>query len=212
MSRAASAAPVVLTRARRAGDANPNARDKGRPRAADDAIEVLISMGSNIRPELNLPRALRALTSHPRLHVLDVSRVWHSEAVGSQGPPFLNAAVRLSLTPGWRVQPLELKYEVLRPIERALGRRRSEDRNAPRSIDLDLSLFGDLVLVEDRSGRCIELPDPEILTRAHVALPLADIAPSWRHPTDGRRLRQIAHELERGTVSVCDALTLKATS
>jgi 2-amino-4-hydroxy-6-hydroxymethyldihydropteridine diphosphokinase len=212
MSRAASATPVVLPRAQRAGDTKATTGDKAWPRASDDAIEVLISLGSNIRPELNLPRALRALAGHPGLHVLDVSRVWHSEAVGSPGPSFLNAAVRLSLAPGWRVQPIELKYEVLRPIERALGRRRSEDRNAPRSIDIDLSFFGDLVLVEDRSGKFIELPDPETLTRAHVALPLADVAPSWRHPTDGRRLRQIAHALERGTVSPCDGMTLRTAS
>jgi 7,8-dihydro-6-hydroxymethylpterin-pyrophosphokinase len=71
-----------------------------------------------------------------------------------------------------------------------LGRIRTSDPNAPRTIDLDIALAGELVLADRKSG--IDIPDPEILTRAHVALPLADLAPDAVHPVTGETLSEIA--------------------
>ena len=105
-------------------------------------------------------------------------------------PAFLNAAIELRTRSG----PRELKRAVLRRIEQHLGRVRGEDRNAPRTIDLDIAIFDDLVLEEAD----LTVPDPEILTRAHVAVPLADVAPLMRHPVDGRRLREIGAALDDG--------------
>ena len=103
---------------------------------------------------------------------------------------FLNAAieVRCDLT------PRELKYEVLRSVERELGRVRTANRNAPRTIDLDISLVGQQVFEDRVAG--MEIPDPEILTQAHVAIPLADLAPERLHPITGERLREIAARLD----------------
>ena len=79
---------------------------------------------------------------------------------------------------------------VLRPLEAELGRVRGPDRNAPRPIDLDIAFAGDLVVRDPALG--LEIPDPEIIARAHLALPLADLAPEAVHPLDGRTLGAIA--------------------
>jgi 7,8-dihydro-6-hydroxymethylpterin-pyrophosphokinase len=71
---------------------------------------------------------------------------------------------------------------------------RSADRNAPRTVDVDISIFGCRV-VEDPEAELV-IPDPEILTRAHVAVPLADLAPDLPHPVTGERLADIAARLE----------------
>jgi len=146
---------------------------------------ILISMGSNIEPERHLAEALRRLRQE--VDVIGVSRVFETEPVDSSGGPwFLNAAVMIET----RKTPSELKFEVLRVVEEGLGRVRDTDRNAPRTIDLDISLFGDLVFEDPQGG--IDIPDPEIVTRAHVALPLADLAPDARHPENGETLGEIA--------------------
>lgn len=150
---------------------------------------MLISMGSNIEPERNLVAAVTLLAAKSDLR--RVSRVFATRPVGDKPmPAFLNAAVELRTRSG----PRELKRAVLGQIESRLGRVRGSDRNAPRTIDLDITVFGDLLL-EDSD---LTLPDPEILTRAHVAVPLADVAPEMRHPVDGRRLGEIGAALSDG--------------
>jgi len=83
-----------------------------------------------------------------------------------------------------------LKFGVLRPLEVKLGRRRSADRYAPRTIDLDIAFFGSLVI--DDPARGLVIPDPDIGICAHLALPLADLEPLFRHPVSGETLAQLA--------------------
>jgi 2-amino-4-hydroxy-6-hydroxymethyldihydropteridine diphosphokinase len=126
---------------------------------------------------------VRHLAQHGR--ILDTSAVYETAPVGSSGDPsFFNAAVVLQ-TP---LSPAELKEQVLRPLEEKLGRRRTADPNAPRTIDVDISLFNHEVL--DLGKR--HVPDPEILRYPHVAVPLADVAPDYRHPETGETLAAIA--------------------
>lgn len=146
---------------------------------------ALLSLGSNIEPRRHLPEAVRRLAATPGVRVCAVSSVWRSPAVGSDGPDFLNAALLLET----ELPPARLKSEVLRPLEAALGRVRGADRNAPRTIDLDISLYDALVDPE------LGLPDPEIAERAHLALPLAELAPDARLPGRGRRLAELAAAL-----------------
>lgn len=144
-----------------------------------------MSLGSNIEPGDHLPQACRLLSDW--LQIVGASRVFETAPIGiADRLVFLNAAleVRCDLT------PRELKYEVLRPVERQLGRVRTADRNAPRTIDLDISLIGQRVFKDRAAG--LEIPDPEILTRAHVAIPLADVVPERLHPITGQRFREIA--------------------
>ncbi len=148
-------------------------------------------MGSNIEPRVNIARAATLLLeSFPQVRF---SRVFETEPVGAADAPwFLNAAAAISTD----LSPLELKYQLLRPLESSLGRRRCSDRNAPRTIDLDIAMCGDLVMKVKAEG--LEIPDPQILNTAHIALPLADLAPEMLHPITGQSLREIAAGLTGG--------------
>lgn len=162
--------------------------ERGRADLAPRATRVLVSMGSNIDAERNLAAALRRLRE--RCHVSSVSTVYESDPVGTTDQArFLNAAVLLET----ELTPAQLRSQVLRPIEHELGRVRTADKYGPRTIDLDISLYGDQVL--ELAGH--RIPDPDILRHAHVAVPLADVAPEQRHPETGQGLGEIARELPR---------------
>ena len=149
--------------------------------------KVFVTMGSNIEPAANLERALERLEGE--LEVEAVSGVWESEPQGAPGTPrFLNAAVRLRTE-----LPRDRLKRLLRRIEADLGRRRGADRNAPRTIDLDIALIGDLVLEDPGIG--LRVPDPEILERGYLALPLAEVGPGVRHPESGELLTEVARRL-----------------
>lgn len=147
---------------------------------------VFIALGSNIDPERNLPEAVRRLAA--RCELLAVSPVYETAPVGKTDQPnFLNAAALIDTDRAAEV----LKAQVLRAIEAELGRVRTEDKNAPRTIDLDIALYGDQVL----DTGTLRVPDPDIRRHAHVAVPLADLAPGMRHPETGETLASIAQAL-----------------
>jgi 2-amino-4-hydroxy-6-hydroxymethyldihydropteridine diphosphokinase len=142
-----------------------------------------LSLGSNVDRERMMPEAVRLLAEHGRL--VAASPVYETPAVGNLGDPsYFNAAVILE-TP---LSPAELKAQVLQPIERRLGRQRTADPNAPRTIDVDIALFDAEVLTLGKR----RIPDPEILLYPHIAAPLADVAPDTVHPETGETLAQIA--------------------
>lgn len=150
---------------------------------------AFIVLGSNIEPERNLPLALERLRRS--LEVVAVSSVYRTLPVGREDVPvFLNAAVAVRTDR----DPADLKFNVLRSIEADLGRVRGADRNAPRTIDLDLVLYGDRTVSQPDQG--LELPDPEIALRAHIGFPLAEIAPDLIVPDQGKSLHEIAAGLE----------------
>ena len=147
---------------------------------------VFIALGSNINSEYNMRGAIRRLSV--RCHLLAVSPVYQTLPVGGTDQPnFLNAVALIETD----LTAAELKTEVLQAIEQELGRVRSPDKNAPRTIDLDITLFGDQVM--DLGHR--HIPDPDLLQYAHIALPLADLAPQQRHPETGQTLLEIAQQL-----------------
>jgi 2-amino-4-hydroxy-6-hydroxymethyldihydropteridine diphosphokinase len=149
-------------------------------------VQAFISVGSNVEPHHNLPKALRLLAAAQR--VMAISTVCQTEPIGRPGqPPFLNCVVKLDTdTPAQ-----ELKHAVLRAIEEKLGRRRTEDKDAPRTVDLDLVLYGDLVVETD----LLVLPAPEILTRPFLAAGLHEVAPDLRLPGTGVAIAQVAASL-----------------
>jgi 2-amino-4-hydroxy-6-hydroxymethyldihydropteridine diphosphokinase len=142
-----------------------------------------LSLGSNLDKEHNLPAAVRLLATHGR--VLAVSAVYETAPVGNpDDPAFFNAAVALETG----MPPIDLKQQVLAGIEQQLGRQRSADPNEPRTIDIDISLYDNAIL--DLGKR--HIPDPEIVRYPHIAVPLADLAPDYRHPETDETLAQIA--------------------
>ena len=96
-----------------------------------------LSLGSNIQPRINLVRAIRLLQNYGK--VKEISNAWESKSVGAEGPNYLNACISFT-TP---FNSMELKGQIIRPIEEQLGRKRSGNRFAPRTIDIDIVLFDD---------------------------------------------------------------------
>ena len=114
-----------------------------------------------------------------------VSAAWETTALGGTPQPnYLNAAALVDT----ELSAEQLKFTVISKIERDLGRERQLDKSAPRQIDIDIMLFNEQILTLGRR----HIPDPELLERSFVAIPLAEIAPGYVHPETGQTLRQIA--------------------
>ena len=147
---------------------------------------VYVSLGSNIEPEKNLAAAVRLLRE--KCKVLAVSHAYRTPPQGfTEQADFLNMVVKLSTT----LSPADFKREVLDFIEHELRRVRDPlNKNAPRTIDLDISLWGSEVF--EYGSKPWRVPDKDILRFAHVAIPLAELAPDYVHPETGETLAQIA--------------------
>ena len=146
-----------------------------------------LSLGSNIDPERNLPAVVDLLGEYGRVRA--VSNVWQSKPVGlTDQPDFLNAAVILETALSAR----SLRRQAIAEIERRLKRVRTQDKSAPRTIDIDIMLFNDEIAQIDSR----HIPDPEVLERPFVAIPLAEIAPDYVHPETGQPLREIAAQFD----------------
>lgn len=141
---------------------------------------VYLSLGSNIEPERHLRAAIDALQLE--FGNLLVSSVYRTEAVGFDGPDFLNMAVGFDT--GRTPQDLD---RWLHALEDSNGRRRDVDRYSSRTLDIDIVLFGDLIV--DGPGH-LQIPRDE-LNQVFVLKPLAEIAPEARHPLSGTRVAEL---------------------
>ena len=142
-----------------------------------------ISVAGNLEPEKNLPRALKLLGKITELVAL--STFYRTAAIGRpEQPDYLNgvAAVRFG------GDARSLKLARLRVIEMQLGRVRGFDRYAPRTIDLDLLLFGNEVIDEDG----LVLPDPDLWRRPFLAAGVLELAPELVVPGTGKLVRELA--------------------
>jgi 2-amino-4-hydroxy-6-hydroxymethyldihydropteridine diphosphokinase len=160
-----------------------------------------LSLGSNIEPERHLPDAVAYLAQFGRVRA--VSTVWETPPVGcTDQPNFLNAAMLLET--GLSAQAL--REEAIVAIEAALGRVRTENKNAPRTIDIDIMLFNHDILQVGRR----HIPDHEVLERPFVAIPLAEIAPAYVHPETGQALQDIARQFDPTAAGMrrCDDVIL----
>jgi 2-amino-4-hydroxy-6-hydroxymethyldihydropteridine diphosphokinase len=139
-----------------------------------------LSLGSNIAPEANLVRAVQLLKY--RGGIEKISSVWESKSVGAEGPNYLNACILFRTA----LIQAGLKEQVLLPIEVELGRKRTENKFAPRTMDIDIVLF------DDRS--C----DDRYWEQAFVVIPLAEIYPNYENPLTHEPLAETATRLRAG--------------
>jgi 2-amino-4-hydroxy-6-hydroxymethyldihydropteridine diphosphokinase len=137
---------------------------------------VFVGLGANLGDaRATLEHAMDALAALPQTQLVAQSSLYRTAPVQANGPDFINAVVELQTA----LQPLPL-LQALHAIESAHGRERPY-RNAPRTLDLDLLLFGQRVL--QLPG--LEVPHPRLQQRAFVLQPLLELAPQLAHPRLG---------------------------
>ena len=141
-------------------------------------VVAYVAVGSNVEPHGNILAATAWLRG--RVDVCGVSTFYRTAAIGPDGsaddgqPEFVNGVLALRAAAGGA---RELKFDVLRPIEHRLGRRRTADRYAPRPIDLDVVLFGSEVIDEPD----LRVPAADV-ERPFVAIGLLELAPDLLLP------------------------------
>jgi len=147
---------------------------------------VYLGLGSNLGDrQAMLQAAVRALES-PRLHVRRVSPVYETEPMDAPGQHwFLNLVAEAETD----LFPLQLLYRTSK-VEAQLGRRRLAPKG-PRTIDIDILLFGNSVMAMP----ALEIPHPRFRGRRFVLAPLADLAPELRDPVTRKTVRELLGEL-----------------
>jgi 2-amino-4-hydroxy-6-hydroxymethyldihydropteridine diphosphokinase len=153
--------------------------------------KAFVALGSNIQPERNLELALGRLAQQSRL--LAFSTVWRTPPLERPEQDRYYNCVALIET---ALPPQQLKLEVLRKIESGLGRIRNTDRYAARTIDLDLILYGDVVMTSAE----VTLPDPDILQRPFLASGILELDPELKLPGMNLHIAQVVHSLPRGNM------------
>lgn len=149
-------------------------------------VPVFIAAGSNVEAPRNLSLALDELERE--FGALTVSNAYRNPAHGFDGPDFINLVIGTRTALGVREV-----MERLHRIEARCGRERSASKWASRTMDLDVLLYDDLVC--DEPG--LTLPRPDLLRRAYMLGPLAEIAPELKHPTASRTIRELWSEFDR---------------
>jgi 2-amino-4-hydroxy-6-hydroxymethyldihydropteridine diphosphokinase len=152
------------------------------------AVRAYVGLGANLgNARATLEAALREIAQLQRTRLVACSSLYRSAPVDASGPEFVNAVVELDTT----LAPSEL-LDALHAIERAHGRERPF-RNAPRTLDLDVLLYGDRVIAAEG----LQVPHPRLHERAFVLVPLAQIAADVTIPGRGRvadLLPAVAHQ------------------
>ncbi|MFQ5468759.1 MAG: 2-amino-4-hydroxy-6-hydroxymethyldihydropteridine diphosphokinase [Gammaproteobacteria bacterium] len=152
---------------------------------------VFLSIGSNIDREENIRSGVDALHVYHRDFML--SSVYESEAVGFEGDDFYNLVIGFGTS-----DDLKAVYQKIRSIEDQHYRNRNGPRFGPRTLDIDLLLYGEMVIKED----WITLPREEIDINAFVLWPLAEIAGDERHPVSNRLFSQLWEEFDKDTQKI----------
>lgn len=149
---------------------------------------VFLGIGSNIDPEQNITNALVHLSKH--VSISGISMFYRTKPLLRKNQDeYLNGVWQISTS----TSPGELKFNVLRMIEEELHRRRGSDSYAPRTIDLDILLYADLVIDEEN----LTIPDPDVCKRPFIAFPLFELVPDLIMPDTKIPLTDILSKLSR---------------
>lgn len=161
-------------------------------------VRAFIGIGSNIEPENNVKAAILSLAQQAR--VKGISTVYCTEALGHiEQPAYYNCVVEIETD----IAPRQVKREILHEIEDSLGRKRTVDKYAPRTIDLDLIIYGETAI--NAADLC--LPDPDILERPFLAIPLFELAPELVLPGYDLCICEVAAGLPAGNMIPLESYT-----
>ena len=139
--------------------------------------KAYLNLGSNIQPEKHLVQAIKLLSNYG--NISKISNAWESESVGAEGPNYLNACVLFETI----TEKTKLKNEIIYPIENQLDRVRSQDKYAPRTIDIDIILYDNVPY----NNKFWQYP--------FVIVPLAELYPDYKNPILHETVSQTATRL-----------------
>lgn len=139
-----------------------------------------LGLGSNVNAQTHIRAAIDEL--HKQFETVELSPAYASTAVGFVGDDFINLVARVETG----MSPLGLR-QYLRDLEDRYGRKRDVPKFSDRSLDIDILLYDDLVVLSP----VLEIPRAEITKYAHVLKPLADLEPDLIHPTERRCMAEI---------------------
>ena len=153
-------------------------------------------LGSNLGDRIYIINEAIRLIGEKVGEILGISSYYHTEPWGTDHPlPYINLA--LSVNTG--LSPQKVLKTIL-TIEKALGRTRSEDQNAPRSIDIDIIFYDDLII----NQKNLTVPHPRMHLRRFVLVPLNEIEPKYIHPIFGLTVNQLlAKCTDKLSVNIC---------
>jgi 2-amino-4-hydroxy-6-hydroxymethyldihydropteridine diphosphokinase len=140
--------------------------------------------------QATLEAAIETLAQTPGIFLEARSHWYRTKAVGPPQPDYLNGCAILQV----EISPQQL-LETLLGIEQRFGRVRQE-RWGPRTLDLDLLLYDDLILQTSN----LQIPHPRMRERAFVLVPLAEIAPDWVEPVSGCVIKELLKQVDYSDV------------
>lgn len=155
---------------------------------------VYIGLGSNLAdPKQQIIDAISAIKKIALCQVTQISQLYFSRPMGPQDQPdYMNAVLALETT----FSPLEL-LDQLQHIENTAGRIRKDNRWGPRVLDLDILLFGNEIIENER----LTVPHYGMKVREFVLLPLAEIAPNLHMP-DGSKISELSANIDANGLKV----------
>jgi 2-amino-4-hydroxy-6-hydroxymethyldihydropteridine diphosphokinase len=159
---------------------------------------AFLSLGSNIEPEKNMLEAVRLLSRHVK--VLKASTVYLTKPLQQKfQAEYYNCVIKIETD----IEPRKLKFDVLRAVEAELGRKRTQDKFASRTIDIDIILYGNLVV----ATKDVIIPDPDIRKRVFLAIPLCEIEPDLVLPGANEPISQVASRFKRPKIRELKSFT-----
>lgn len=144
---------------------------------------IFIGVGSNINPEESILKALDLLGQKCRIEGSS-DFFWTKAEGGLDQPDYLNGVWAVAES---ELPPHEFKTEVLKNIEKALGREEKVDKMASRPIDLDLLLYNDRIMRDNT----VNIPDKDIYTRFYLLYPLYQLQPEGKMPDSAMRFDEL---------------------